>query len=134
MVVTLEVSQPEMSALKFVKRLKRLLMSVMAETSQSAMGPHVAMAAVGLAMKFWTAVCKEALVVKTQGGEDGEGGGDGENGGGGLGLGVGGLGDGGEGDGGGGDGDGGGGLGDGGLENLSCRNCNVRTSSLRVSA
>jgi len=39
MVVTLEVSQPEMSALKFLKLVNRLLMSVMAETHQSAMGP-----------------------------------------------------------------------------------------------
>ena len=50
MVVTLEVSQLETSALKFFKLTKRLLMSVMAETSQSAMGPYVAMAAVGLAL------------------------------------------------------------------------------------
>jgi hypothetical protein len=114
MVVTLEVSQPEMSALKFFKPLKRELMSVMAETSQPAMGPHVAVAAVGLALNSWTAVCREALVVKTQRGEDGDGGG---GGGGWLGLGGGrlsGLGGGGEGDGGGGLGDGGGGLGGGG--------------------
>ena len=39
-------------------------MSVMAETSQLAMGPYVAMAAVGLALYAWTAVCREALVVK----------------------------------------------------------------------
>jgi len=55
-------------------------MSVMAETSQSAMGPHVAVAAVGLAMNAWTAVCREALVVKTQDDEDGGGGGGGEDG------------------------------------------------------
>jgi len=80
MVVTLEVSQPEMSASKFVKPLKRELMSVMAETSQLAMGPHVAVAAVGLALNSWTLVCREALVVKTQGGADGDGGGGGEDG------------------------------------------------------
>ena len=76
-------------------------MSVMAETSHSAIGPYSAMAAVGLALYAWTAVCREALVVKvaTCGG-DGDGGG---------GLGVG-----GEGDGDGGGGDGGGGLGEGG--------------------
>ena len=87
-------------------------MSVTAETSQSAMGPYFAMAAVGLALYAWTAVCREALVVKVcaaaglglVGGDDGDGGG-------GLGLGGGGDGDGGEGLGGGGDGDGGGGLG-----------------------
>ena len=47
MVVTLEVFQLEMSALKFGKSWKSSLMSVMAETSQSAMGPYVAIAAVG---------------------------------------------------------------------------------------
>ena len=59
-------------------------MSVMAETHQSAMGPFSAMAVVGLALYAWTAVCREALVVKvvqaTSGGL-GEGGG-GEGGGG----------------------------------------------------
>ena len=50
MVVTLEVSQPEMSALKFLKFKKISRMSVMAETHQSAMGPYVAMAAVGSAL------------------------------------------------------------------------------------
>ena len=64
MVVTLEVSQLEMSALKFFKLWKRKLMSVMAETSQLAIGPYVAMAAVGSALYAWTAVCREALVVK----------------------------------------------------------------------
>ena len=49
-VVTLEVSHLEMSALKFIKFKKSWSMSVMAETSQSAMGPYVAMAAVGLAL------------------------------------------------------------------------------------
>ena len=39
-------------------------MSVMAETSQLAMGPYVAMAAVGSALYARTAVCREALVVK----------------------------------------------------------------------
>ena len=64
MVVTPEVSQFETSASKFFKYLKSPLMSVMAETSQSAMGPYVAMAAVGLALYAWTAVCRETLVVK----------------------------------------------------------------------
>ena len=44
MLVTPEVVQLEMSALKSFKSLKRKVMSVMAETSQSAMGPHFAMA------------------------------------------------------------------------------------------
>ena len=39
MVVTLDVSQLETSASKFCKLSKRELMSVMAETHQSAMGP-----------------------------------------------------------------------------------------------
>ena len=47
MVVTPEVSQLEMSASIFFKPLKSPLMSVMAETSQSAMGPHFVVAAVG---------------------------------------------------------------------------------------
>ena len=50
MFVTPEVSQLDMSASKFFKLEMRLLMSLMAETSQSAMGPYVAMAAVGLAL------------------------------------------------------------------------------------
>jgi len=50
MVVTLDVFQLEMSALKFFKAWKSSIMSVMAETSQSAMGPHFAVAAVGLAL------------------------------------------------------------------------------------
>eukprot|EP00964_Phaeocystis_antarctica_P133746 scaffold97976_cov62-Phaeocystis_antarctica.AAC.4 len=98
-------------------------MSVMAETHQSAMGPYVAMAAVRLALNAWTAVFREAMLVKvfwvvqaTSGGL-GEGGGD--EGEGGVGDGGGGLGDGRLGDGGGGLGkgegeSGGGGLGDGG--------------------
>ena len=65
--VTLEVSQLEMSALKFFKTLKSPLMSVMAETSQSAMGSYVAIASVGLALYAWTAVFREALVVNVAG-------------------------------------------------------------------
>ena len=42
-------------------------MSVMADTTQSAMGPYVAMAAVGLALNARTAVCSEALVLKVAG-------------------------------------------------------------------
>ena len=85
-------------------------MSVMAETSQLAIGPYVAMAAVGSALYAWTAVFRESLVVKVYeaarlglvGGGDGNGGeglgggGDGAGGGGeGLGEGGGGLGEGG---------------------------------------
>jgi hypothetical protein len=100
MVVTLEVSQPEMSALKFPKFQKISRMSVMAETHQSAMGPYFAMAAVGFELNSQAAVCREALVVKVSTMQAGEG--------------EGGSGEGGEGDGGGGEGDGGGGEGDGG--------------------
>ena len=64
MVVTLDVSHLEMSALKFGKETKRSSMSVMAETSKSAMGPCVAMAAVGSVSYAWTAVFREALSVK----------------------------------------------------------------------
>ena len=56
-------------------------MSVMAETSQLAMGPYVATAAVGSVLYAWTAVCREALVVKVAAcsdGDDGGGGGLGE--------------------------------------------------------
>ena len=98
-------------------------MSVMAETSQSAIRPYVAMAAVGLALYAWTAVFRESLVVKVStmqasgegGGGEGEGGsGEGDEGVGSEGEVEGGGGDGGgEGDGGGGEGDGGDGLGDG---------------------
>ena len=49
-------------------------MSVMAETSQLAMGPYVLMTAVGLSLNAWTAVFREALVVKVPGGEGGGGG------------------------------------------------------------
>ena len=81
-------------------------MLVMAETSQLATGPHFA----GSALYAWSAVFRDALVVKVEvqacvgglgdggGGEGGGGGGEGDGGGG-------------EGGGGGGDGDGGGGLG-----------------------
>ena len=62
-------------------------MSVMAETSQLAIRPYVAIAAVGLESYAWTAVCREVLVVKVYAGEGlgGEGlggGGDGASGGG----------------------------------------------------
>ena len=60
MSVTREVSQLETSALKPGMSEKSQLMSVMAETSQSAMRPCVAMAAVGLLLYAWTAVFREA--------------------------------------------------------------------------
>eukprot|EP00964_Phaeocystis_antarctica_P079779 scaffold49742_cov60-Phaeocystis_antarctica.AAC.5 len=55
MFVTPEVSQLEMSALIFCKPSKSWPMSVMADTHQSAMGPNVAVAVVGLALNAWTA-------------------------------------------------------------------------------
>ena len=78
MSVTLEVSQLEMSALKFLNFWKSWVISVMDETSQSAMGPYLVVAAVGFASYARTAVCREALVVKMRGSSDGgDGGGDG---------------------------------------------------------
>ena len=62
MVVTLEVSQLDMSALD--NDQKRLLMSVMADTSQSAMGPYVATAEATSMLYAWTAVFRAVLVVK----------------------------------------------------------------------
>ena len=50
MSVTLEVSQLEMSASKFFNLMKSRLMSVIPETSQSAMGPYVAVAEATLAL------------------------------------------------------------------------------------
>jgi hypothetical protein len=87
MFVTLDVSQLEMSALKFFKFWKSSLMSVIIETSQSAIGPYVAMAEAAFELNSVTAVFREVLLVKVWG--DG-GGGDGD-GGGGLGGGGGGL-------------------------------------------
>ena len=63
--VTLDVSQLEMSALKFCKPEKSSVMSVMAETSQPAMGPCEAMASVRLASYSLTAISSAALLVKT---------------------------------------------------------------------
>ena len=63
-VVTLDVFQLEMSELKIDKPEKRSLMSVTAETSQSAMGPYVAMAEAAFASNARTAVFREALLVK----------------------------------------------------------------------
>eukprot|EP00964_Phaeocystis_antarctica_P038104 scaffold21814_cov65-Phaeocystis_antarctica.AAC.4 len=62
MSVTLEVSQLDMSALKFCRSSKRRLMSEMAETSQSAMGPYVAMAEAGLRMNALTAILRTAVL------------------------------------------------------------------------
>ena len=67
MVVTLEVSQLEMSPLKFRMSLKSPFMSVIAETSQSAMGPYFLMAAVGSALYARSAACSSALIVKANG-------------------------------------------------------------------
>eukprot|EP00964_Phaeocystis_antarctica_P098245 scaffold64291_cov60-Phaeocystis_antarctica.AAC.1 len=70
-------------------------MSVTAETSQSAMRPYVTVAAAGSALYAWTAVFREASLVKVFGGEGDGGGGLGEGGGGGGEGGGGGLGEGG---------------------------------------
>ena len=108
MFVTPEVSQLEMSALMFCMLSKSWLISVMAETHQSAMGPYFASAEATSAWYAWTAAFSASLVVEVQGGDDGDevgeggacGGGVGSDGGaGGGGVGGGGEGDGGEGDG-----------------------------------
>ena len=57
-------------------------MSKTAETSQVAMGPYVAMAATESASNAWTAVFKEAVLVKMPGAEGDGGGGLGDGGGG----------------------------------------------------
>ena len=64
MFVTPAVFQLESSALKSVKSLKSPRMSVMPETSQSAMRPYVAVAAAGLALYARTAVFRAAVLVK----------------------------------------------------------------------
>eukprot|EP00964_Phaeocystis_antarctica_P037669 scaffold21528_cov43-Phaeocystis_antarctica.AAC.2 len=64
MVVTPEVSQLDMSALKLFKPRKSSLISVTSETHQSAMGPYVAMAEAAFELNSVTAVFREALVVK----------------------------------------------------------------------
>ena len=64
MVVTPEVSQLETSASKFFMLEKIPLMSVIAETSQSAMGPHFVVASVGLLLNAWTAVFRVAVLMK----------------------------------------------------------------------
>ena len=55
-------------------------MSVMAETSQLAIRPYVAIAAVGLESYAWTAVCREAVSVKVVACTDGDSGGEGDAG------------------------------------------------------
>merc|ERR1719272_1587104 len=62
MVVTLEVSQPDMSALNDCMLLKSWLMSVTAETCQVEMGPYVVVAVAALELYAVTAVCNSALV------------------------------------------------------------------------
>ena len=111
MLVTPEVSQPEMSALKLCKSLNMSSMSVTRETHQPAMAPYFAVAAAAFESYSVAAVLREVLSVKVLlpvqpgGGEGlGDGAGGGEGGDGGLGDGGGGEGDGGGGDGGVGDG------------------------------
>ena len=64
MVVTLEVSQLDMSALNWLKISKSSDMSVTAETPQLEMGPYVAVAVAVLALYSWAAVFREAVSVK----------------------------------------------------------------------
>ena len=65
--VTLDVSQLDMSALNCCRLKKRLDMSVMAETSQPSMGPCVLVASVASALYSWAAVCRELLSAKVAG-------------------------------------------------------------------
>ena len=80
MLVTLEVFQPDMSALNFDWYAKSSDMSVMPETSQSAMGPYCAIAEPVLRLNSLTAACRAVLAAKVVGG--GSGGGSGGKGGG----------------------------------------------------
>ena len=64
MVVTLEVSQLDMSALNWPNSWKSWFMSVTAETPQLEMGPYVAVAEAASALYSWAAVSREALSVK----------------------------------------------------------------------
>ena len=89
MLVTREVSQLDMSALKFRNSQKSSFMSVTSETHQSAIGPYVAMAEAASESNAWTAAFREALLVKvflpvqaTSGRLGDGGGGDGDGGGG----------------------------------------------------
>ena len=75
--MTLEVSQLDRSASKFCKLRKSSLMSETPETSQSAKGPYVAMAASAFSVKARTAAFRDALLVKVPGGDAGGDGGDG---------------------------------------------------------
>ena len=68
MSVTPEVFQLETSALKFCMLRKSSLMSETPETSQSATGPCVAMAASAFSVKAMTAAFRNALLVKVPGG------------------------------------------------------------------
>jgi hypothetical protein len=72
MSVTLEVSQLEMSSLKFDKSENSEPMSVIAETVQPEIGPYVLRAVARSLFHSWTAVSRAALVTKDGGGE-GEG-------------------------------------------------------------
>ena len=79
MVVTLDVSQPDMSALKLVKLSNSPSMLVMTETTQLAMAPYATMAEDAFKSNAWTASFREAVLVKVPGGcEGGEGGEGGE--------------------------------------------------------
>ena len=81
MSVTLEVSQLEMSSLKFDKSENSEPMSVIAETVQPEIGPYVLRAVARSSFHSWTAVSRAALVTRDGGGGD-NGGGDGGEGGG----------------------------------------------------
>ena len=82
MVVTLEVSQLDMSALNWAKSEKSWYMLVIAETPQLEMGPYVVVAEALSALYSWAAVRREAVSVNMVGGSKGGGDGGGGEGGG----------------------------------------------------
>ena len=81
MVVTLDVSHLEISALKLFKLSNSLFMLKMDEVSQLAMAPYVVKAEDAFKSNAWIAFFREAVLVKVPGGcEGGEGGSGGEGG------------------------------------------------------
>ena len=82
MLVTPEVFQPEMFALKYVRPMKSSDMSVIAETPQSAMGPYSAMAELASLLNSSAATFRAYRLAKVYGG----GGAGGDEGGGGKGA------------------------------------------------
>ena len=72
MTVTLDVSQLETSSSKVAKLRNRSRMSVIDETTQPEIGPYASRAAARSLTHIWTAIFREALVAKDDGGEGGD--------------------------------------------------------------